>query len=378
MVYRGPLAYSWVLVCSVPDKTIVPELRDFAIWLTGVLQEQAASHGFTHYFDEEPKRVLYTTPGNEVEVRCAYSTIHRELPGVMVVFHILPEPDSLEYKLMKELAAKYDLIRQGILLTNAVSRFAGCRMRDVVGNILQWFSRCLSRLILASDLYPAKFTMKVGNGPRGITIIPPGSADATYAVNKVLHGKDDEKIRCSNAVSLVHVYGFPNNYSKEQLVKLFGKLRITNVTMNMDPGAVVEFANKFHAAQAVLQYNQMRIGPFFRLSVLPLHPELKENVAVALRRDKIAAEKSQKCRNESAVENGHPENVAIALRRDKLAAEKSQKCRNENAVENGHPVFVQNGQPTVENGPMLHAKCRNYWLVEEARPTRNNGKLHFG
>lgn len=70
-----------------------------------------------------------------------------DFPEVIVVFHILPEPNSLEYKLMKELADEYDLIRQGVLLEKAITRFEGCDMKEVLGNILQWFSRRISRFI---------------------------------------------------------------------------------------------------------------------------------------------------------------------------------------------------------------------------------------
>lgn len=65
----------------------------------------------------------------------------------MVVFHILPTPNSVEYKLMKELADNYDLIRQGVLLNRAITYFEECNIEEVLGNMLQWFNRCISRLV---------------------------------------------------------------------------------------------------------------------------------------------------------------------------------------------------------------------------------------
>lgn len=68
-------------------------------------------------------------------------------PEVIVVFHILPAPNSIEHKIMKELADEYDLIRQGVLLENATTYFEECNVKEVLGNMLQWFNRRMSRLV---------------------------------------------------------------------------------------------------------------------------------------------------------------------------------------------------------------------------------------
>lgn len=48
---------------------------------------------------------------------------------------------------MKELTDEYDLIRQGVLLEKAITSFEGCDVKEVLGNMLQWFNRRISRLV---------------------------------------------------------------------------------------------------------------------------------------------------------------------------------------------------------------------------------------
>jgi hypothetical protein len=55
----------------------------------------------------------------------AYEELVRECPGVSFVLHILPRKGSPEFDKMKALTCRLSLIGQGILLENALSKFAG-------------------------------------------------------------------------------------------------------------------------------------------------------------------------------------------------------------------------------------------------------------
>ncbi|VDN06734.1 unnamed protein product [Thelazia callipaeda] len=279
------LAFPWVLVCSVPNEDIIPNLRynlrSFAIWLTKLLQQKAVEYGCTHRFDKQPKAIFYTTPGNEVEVRKTYSAIHQDYPEVMVVIHILPVPNSLEYRLMKELADKYDLIRQGILLENAINQFEEGNMENVIGNILQWFNRCMSRFVALEEKNRSNFTLLLGQEDHCINLTSFAMTNVIESVQKVLHGKDDTVFNNSNMKSVVEVYGYPLCFNEFDIANIFKHYRIVKVVKNANK-AMVQFVNEIHAVQAILEYNEIFIDSEHILSVLPTHPTINEQVKIAL------------------------------------------------------------------------------------------------
>lgn len=49
-----------------------------------------------------------------------------------MVIHILPEKESDEYEWMKSLAARFSLVRQGILVHNAINRFDNADLDEVL------------------------------------------------------------------------------------------------------------------------------------------------------------------------------------------------------------------------------------------------------
>ncbi|CAJ0560536.1 unnamed protein product, partial [Mesorhabditis spiculigera] len=91
---------------------------------------------------EEQETVHYYAPVNDgVRVAEIYEDIFEKHPSVSLVIHILPFKDSIEYKWMKTLTARYGLIRQGILLENALNKFADLDREMVLGNVAQWIGR---------------------------------------------------------------------------------------------------------------------------------------------------------------------------------------------------------------------------------------------
>ncbi|KAK6101126.1 hypothetical protein QQG55_3395 [Brugia pahangi] len=277
---NDPLAFPWALICSVPDKNSIPSLREFTLWLTRILQEKAVQYGCSHRFDKEPKAVYYTTPGNEKEVRTTYSIVHSDHPEVIVVFHILPAPNSNEYKLMKELADEYDLIRQGILLENAMTYFEECDIKEVLGNMLQWFNRRISQLVALEKKACTKFSLQIGErGKHATNIISFPMSNVTAAVEKVLHVK-----------ASVEVFGYPASFNEFEIANIFNNFRVIKVVKNLNDGAVVEFVNEFHAVQAAVEYDRSWIDSVHLLVVTPIHPEIIKEVERALRDEHISCQ----------------------------------------------------------------------------------------
>uniref|UniRef100_A0A1I8EAB7 RRM domain-containing protein n=1 Tax=Wuchereria bancrofti TaxID=6293 RepID=A0A1I8EAB7_WUCBA len=292
---NDPLAFPWALICSVPNKNSIPSLREFTLWLTKTLQEKAVQYGCSHRFDKEPKAVYYTTPGNEEEVRTTYSIVHSDHPEVIVVFHILPAPNSNEYKLMKELADEYDLIRQGILLENAMTYFEECNIKEVLGNMLQWFNRRISQLVALEKKACTKFSLQIGEGGKHATnIISFPMSNVTAAVEKVLHGKDDEVSQNVNVKASVEVFGYPISFNEFEIANIFNNFRVIKVVKSLNDGAVVEFVNEFHAVQAAVEYDRSWIDSVHLLAVTPIHPEIIKEVERALRDEHISCQSVRK------------------------------------------------------------------------------------
>ncbi|EFO23414.1 hypothetical protein LOAG_05076 [Loa loa] len=288
-VMNDPLAYPWALICSVPDDNFIPSLREFTLWLTRTLQEKAVQYGCSHRFDKEPKAVYRTSPGSEEEVRTIYSTVHRDHPEVIVVFHILPAPNSIEYKLMKELADEYDLIRQGVLLEKAITYFEECNINEVLGNMLQWFNRCISRLVALEKNARTKFSLRIGEeGKHTTNIVSFPMSNVTAAVRKVLHGKDDEISQNINAKASVEVFGYPTSFNEFEIASIFNNFRVVRVVKSLIDGAVVEFVNEIHAVQAGIEYDRSWIDSVHSLTVTPIHPEVMKEVKRALRGEHIS------------------------------------------------------------------------------------------
>ncbi|CAG9538735.1 unnamed protein product [Cercopithifilaria johnstoni] len=299
---NDPLAFPWALICSVPDRNSIRALREFTLWLTSILQEKAVEYGCSHRFDKEPKAVFYTTPGIEEEVRVVYSAIHRDHPEVIIVFHILPMPNSIEYKLMKELADEYDLIRQGILLEKATTYFDGCDVKEVLGNMLQWFNRRISRLIALEKKALAKFSLRIGEDGKCTTnIISFPMSNISTTVQKILHGKDDDisqNVNVNGTIFIfwllisvkasVEVFGYPSSFNEFEIANIFKYFRVIHVVKSLINGAMVEFVNEIHAAQAAIEYDRSWIDSIHSLTVTPIHPEVIKEVKTALHDENIS------------------------------------------------------------------------------------------
>ncbi|OZC06295.1 hypothetical protein X798_06718, partial [Onchocerca flexuosa] len=109
--------------------------------------------------------------------------------------------------------------------------------------------------------------------------------NVTATVLRVLHDKNNEISQNINAKAIVEVFGYPSNFDEFEIANIFNNFRVIKVTksvINGINGAVVEFANEFHAAQAAIECDQKSIDSKHSLSVMPIHPEVIKEVKLVL------------------------------------------------------------------------------------------------
>jgi hypothetical protein len=78
-------------------------------------------------------------------------TVYEELchsyPSVSFILHILPRKGSPEFEKMKTLTCRLAIIGQGVLLENALSKFAGADEAAVFQNVNQYIARRFSQIV---------------------------------------------------------------------------------------------------------------------------------------------------------------------------------------------------------------------------------------
>jgi len=244
----------WGIICSVEnDPFLLEELRKFGLWLVEKLTVYGSRLSLCRKFDSEPEFLFYSEPGDISSVTGAYLNINEQFPAVIFVLHILPARDSKEYQLMKDLTLNYALIGQGVLLENAKERFADSGpLEGVMDQMNQWISRRMAQII--SRQKENNFTLCV----RGMDFTQPVidlQQDFCSSVEAVLHSTlevDNPEI----LETIVIVDGFPLYFNKYQIASLFSDFRPKNVLRATGDQAIVDFANKFHAAQVIQIYKK--------------------------------------------------------------------------------------------------------------------------
>jgi len=241
------------MICSVKNESILPEMEDFGQWMVSMLSSYGAKIHLIHGFKQKASFNFHCTPGATEEVTQCYSKINHDFPEVLYLIHILPEPNSAEFYLMKTLSTKYALIGQGVQLASALSKFSHCNGElEVMNNMNQWILRRLAELVSRHKTEYFRLTVN-GHNP-----LPPMKCNDNFdsTVEAVLHSvilvRDPEALE-----KIVLVSGFPVNFNKFQIASLFSNFRPTNVLRAAGDEAIVEFTNKFHAAQAIFHYNQL-------------------------------------------------------------------------------------------------------------------------
>ncbi|VDO61821.1 unnamed protein product [Heligmosomoides polygyrus] len=187
------LQMRWAVVCSVHDESLVNTLSEFSSWFLEQVTKVASRMNIYARFEERPKAVMHAAVGDYDACASAYESIRKNWPAVMFVLHVLPEKNAREYDWMRTLSSIHGFVRQGVLLENALDRFAevirnGSDPDEVFKNVAQWVARATSKLCLDKDPMYKPYDLRVGLGP----IMPINTKmdqDAIQtAVNTVLSG----------------------------------------------------------------------------------------------------------------------------------------------------------------------------------------------
>ncbi|MFH4976757.1 hypothetical protein AB6A40_003466 [Gnathostoma spinigerum] len=178
---------AWGIIASVErrDDEMKRQLRGFGEWLLCQLEEESARNYFSYHFSPHPIDILLVRPGDFQECSHAYSLFSTKYPNVLLLLHILPNENAPEYEWMKVLSKEYCIVRQGILVENALSHFEAFDVTSVLRNIISWLSRRLSQIYSNRDK-ECRYTLRVGPGKS--TVPPSNSAqNVSQAVHSVLH-----------------------------------------------------------------------------------------------------------------------------------------------------------------------------------------------
>lgn len=277
------LQMRWAVVCSVHDESLVNTLSEFSSWFLEQVTKVASRMNIYARFEERPKAVMHAAVGDYDACASAYESIRKNWPAVMFVLHVLPEKNAREYDWMRTLSSIHGFVRQGVLLENALDRFAevirnGSDPDEVFKNVAQWVARATSKLCLDKDPMYKPYDLRVGLGP----IMPINTKmdqDAIQtAVNTVLSGPR-ELPPLHREESAVHVTGFPSSLNEYGVAQLFNGLKVTGVVIGMDR-ATVTFATKFLAYQAC-SINGKKLDRVHTLHVEPVSREIREQLLLA-------------------------------------------------------------------------------------------------
>ncbi|VDM37245.1 unnamed protein product [Toxocara canis] len=195
---------------------------------------------------------------------------------VLLVVHILPERDANEYQWMKSFCERYGLIRQGILLQNALSRFAGADWEVIVENVLRWIMRRLHEIVVATHREQSSLTLRIGP-----ETIPQKYDLKMNGVEKAIQQVLSERVPVERKVSVstVRIEGFPSTMNQFQLATVFADFIVKSVELSETHDcAMIEFATKFQAAQAAMLFNGCNVDSMHKLSVVPVHPEVLNHI----------------------------------------------------------------------------------------------------
>ncbi|WKX88086.1 hypothetical protein Q1695_008031 [Nippostrongylus brasiliensis] len=278
----GQLRMKWALVCSVEDENIVDKLSEFSSWFLGEVTRVAAKVNIYTTFEERPKAALRVPVGDYDACVEAYETIRRNWPSVTVVIHILPAKNSSEYEWMRALSSVHGFVRQGVLLENALDRFAsvskpGGDPTQVFLNVAQWMARASSKLCLEKD--PAGKPIDICVAEDGSKLPLNWKIDQDVmntAVNTVLSGPLGA-LPLYREESAVYVTGYPSYLNEFGIAQLFHGLKVTGVAIKSGR-ATVTFATKFLAYQACLSDGK-QLDRVHTLRVEPVSHEVKEQLA---------------------------------------------------------------------------------------------------
>ncbi|EYB94983.1 hypothetical protein Y032_0165g45 [Ancylostoma ceylanicum] len=264
---------------------MVDYLSDFSSWFLSEVTKVAAKLNIYARFEERAKVAMHVPVGNFDACAVAYEKIRKNWPAVMFILHILPEKNAPEYEWMRSLSAAHGFVRQGVLLENALDKFAsvsqqGNNLYTVFSNVAQWVARATSKLCLDKDPANKPYDLRIGSG-----VVMPGNTkidqDAIQtAVNTVL-SRSAHMLPLHREESAVQITGFPTSLNEFGLAQLFPGLKVTGVIISQGK-ATVTFATKFLAYEAC-QLSSKKLDPYHTLHVESLSPEVKEQLELSVK-----------------------------------------------------------------------------------------------
>ncbi|GMT28942.1 hypothetical protein PFISCL1PPCAC_20239, partial [Pristionchus fissidentatus] len=272
------MAMKWAIVASISDLALLPNIKSFGSWLAGEITSEARKLGTQLTLDTTPSLVATVLPSDLGGNCSAYEKIHKETPSVQLVVHILPHESSEEYNWMKSLAARYGLVRQGILLDNALTHFDNTDKLQVLRNIIQWIARRSAELARGKAGHEKPFDLRVGLDDSLVKLAKGmvNEAIVKSAVNGVLHGTDT-----GDSESSVRVAGLPHGMGEYAVAGIFRDLSVCAVSMQADE-AIVTLKNKFHAHQAATLYNDFKVDRYHSIVVSPISDSVKNQLKIAV------------------------------------------------------------------------------------------------
>ncbi|VDM74090.1 unnamed protein product [Strongylus vulgaris] len=186
---------------------------------------------------------------------------------------------------MRSLSAAHGFVRQGVLLENAIDKFAsvaqqGNDLFSVFSNVAQWVARATSKLCLDKDPVNKPYDLRIGNGASmsGNARIEQDAIQT--AVNTVLSGSQS-LLPLHREESAVIATGFPSSLNEYGIAQLFSGLKVTGVAISQEK-ATVTFATKFLAYQAC-ELNLKKLDRYHTLHVEALSDEVKEQVELTVK-----------------------------------------------------------------------------------------------
>jgi len=260
----------WGMVYSLQNDDFGDELRSFGQWMVGKLTSTVEKLHMHMKFSPEPAFAIHCPLAQKERLFQTYHDISEQFGDVLYIVHVFAEKNSPEFTWVRnELSSRYALIVQGVLLQNALRRFAPAEdsepdeenLTAIFNNMSQWICRRLAQVTCFKRQENA-YKLVIKSSHDGDE---DGLSDSSSQSSPAQRKQQEDS---QHNERLVKVSGFPSIYTAFQLASLFSDgFQPLDVTIISAEGgretseevgtchAVVEFKNKCHAYQVVTLYN---------------------------------------------------------------------------------------------------------------------------
>ncbi|KAI6241202.1 hypothetical protein M3Y99_00343800 [Aphelenchoides fujianensis] len=276
----------WGMVCpATADEETTSKLREFGQWFTTKVHEYGLKQNQLYNFAEEPVFVAHLK-GVEEEAADGLPGVYEELsaknPHVSFVLHILPHKHSREFDKLKEVTSRLSLIGQGVLLENALAKFAAADEAAVFRNINQYIARRFAQIVdMRPDHRKTFLVVKQSVMPmKDRNALSYHAEDVHSTVCSVLHGERVLRMAKTQHESkgfrqTAMVCGLPEHYTRFQIANMFAPQPVASVLITSRGCAFVDFFEPDgpHVAKAHFDdrmYTDELSGAKYKISVCPI------------------------------------------------------------------------------------------------------------